>query len=92
MREFIYLNICFKNMSKEQIIEEAMRLSDKDREEVAELLLLTRSGGYSPEEIGRLWSEELRRRLLNLKAGNAVLHDGNTVIEEALSRLRNREV
>ena len=78
-------------MSKEQIIEEALRLGELEREQVVETLRLTIRHGSS-EEIDRLWAEELNRRLQNLRAGKAVLHDGDTVITEALSRIRNREV
>jgi hypothetical protein len=74
-------------MSKEQIIEEAMKLDEKEREEVVEILLIKTGNGYSPEEIEKRWAEEAERRVDKILSGTAVLHDG----EEVMERLRSRK-
>ena len=68
-------------MSREQVIQEALALSEEDREMLAEDLLLSLKG-VSSEQIEKAWIDEAKRRLDEVRAGTAILHDADEVIEE----------
>ena len=74
-------------MSKEQIIEGALLLEEGDRELLAERLLLSIDHS-PPEEIERLWMEEIEKRLENMRAGNMTYYNGEKVLNELLAQLR----
>ncbi len=73
-------------MSKEQIIEGALALDEKDRELLAETLLLS-IDHTPPEEIERLWMEEIEKRLTNMHNGNTTYYDGDKVLSDLRARL-----
>jgi putative addiction module component (TIGR02574 family) len=62
-------------MTKEQIIEEAMRLDEREREQVVETLRLTINHG-TPEEIEKRWADEAERRLDDILNGTSKTLDG----------------
>ena len=74
-------------MSKEQIRQEALALSEEDREALAEELLLTIDRS-TPEEIEKAWIEEAEKRVESIRNGTAILHDGPAVMEELREKYR----
>jgi len=68
-------------MSKEQIIEGALGLSEEDREWLAEELWLSIDHS-SPEEIEKAWIKEAEKRMDSVRNGTATLHDGPQVLKE----------
>ncbi len=74
-------------MSKEQIIDGALALNEEDRELLAERLLLSIEHA-PPEEIERLWMEEIEKRLENMRAGNTTYYNGEKVLSDLRARLR----
>ena len=68
-------------MSKEQIIEGALALSEEDRESLAEELWLSLSHS-SAEEIEKAWIDEAEKRIEGVRNGTVALHDGPQVMKE----------
>ena len=54
----------------EKVLDEAMKLPDGERRALG-LWLLDSVGDEAPEEIERVWIEEARRRLDEIRAGRA---------------------
>ena len=68
-------------MSKEQIREEALALSEEERELLAEELWLSLDRS-SPVEIENAWIAEAEQRMDNVRNRTAVLYDGPEVMKE----------
>lgn len=68
-------------MSKEQIIEGALALNEEERESLAEELWLSVHHS-SPEEIEKIWIEEVEKRMESVRNGTAILHNGPEVMGE----------
>lgn len=56
--------------NKDNILAQALKLSEKDRAEVAESLLQSLDP-ETEEEIAEVWDKEIRRRLKSLDSGKA---------------------
>jgi putative addiction module component (TIGR02574 family) len=69
-----------------KILEEALTLSEKERLFLAEALQESVDRPESQEEIDTVWREEIARRLKSIENGTAVLHDGETVFRELMSK------
>ncbi|MCA9681801.1 MAG: addiction module protein [Myxococcales bacterium] len=54
-----------------KVFEEALALSDSEREELVEIL----SQSLPPTELSTEWKAELARRIEKIESGRAVLHD-----------------
>ncbi len=57
-----------------RVFEEALALSDSEREELVEVL----SRSLQPVEISEQWRTELARRIEKIESGEAVLHDAES--------------
>ncbi|MFI5264311.1 MAG: addiction module protein [Candidatus Kapaibacterium sp.] len=68
-------------MSKEQIIEGALALSEEERELLANRLWLSLEHNSS-EDIEKAWMEEAERRLDDFHAGKVKTYDGEEVLKE----------
>jgi hypothetical protein len=62
-------------MSREQIIHEALSLNDKDRERLADELLVS-VDRLAPGEVEKIWIEEAQRRLEAMENGNSTPLNG----------------
>jgi hypothetical protein len=71
------------SLTKDQILAEAMALKPREREELAEELLLSVSEILDPE-----WAAEIRRRLGEIDQGEELL-DGDEVMRQARARVRS---
>ena len=74
-------------MSKEQLLEEVLSLSEEDREFLAEGLLLS-INHTSTEEIDSLWKTEAANRLDRTNNGELSTFDGKEIINTLRSSLR----
>ena len=75
-------------MSKDQIKQAALALSEEDREALAEELWLSIDHSTS-EEIEKAWIEEAEKRVESIRNGTAILHDGPTVMKELREKYSN---
>jgi putative addiction module component (TIGR02574 family) len=72
-------------MTRQQILDEAKRLSPGDRQAIAEALLdLPDEGDLSSEA----WRAEIARRIEEAEANPSSLHDGEAVFVEVRAKLR----
>ncbi len=65
---------------------EALKLAEKDRAELARILLLSLERSVD-QETEQIWAEEAERRYRELKAGTVEGIPSDRVFEEARSRL-----
>lgn len=75
------------SQSVKELETDALKLSGKDRAELARVLLLS-LGEVSDQETERLWAEEAERRYRDLKAGAVDAIASDQVFREARSRLK----
>jgi len=73
-------------MSKEQVLEQALKLDLKDRADLAQRLLSSLES-LNPEEHDRLWTEVAVRRAEELRSGKAKGYTWEEIKRDALSRL-----
>lgn len=74
------------NALAKKLADDALSLSDNDRAELADVLLLSlRPPGA--EEIDQAWAEEAERRVKEIDSGEVELLDGEKVLQEARARL-----
>ena len=66
---------------------EALKLAEKDRAELARVLLLSLEDSEDQDK-ALAWAEEAERRYQELKAGGVSAIPSDTVLEEARARLR----
>jgi len=74
-RQQFPLKACFIFMSREQLIHEALSLPQKEREMLAEELLVS-VDRISSQEIETLWKAEAERRLDAMLDGSSIPVDG----------------
>ena len=72
-------------MTKEQLLAEAMALDVKERESLAEELLLTVDDG-TREEVDAAWAEEIQRRIAEYERGEVKAIPGDQVLRELRGR------
>ena len=63
-------------MTKEQILEQAMALNPRQREELAEELLLSVDEILDPR-----WAAEIQKRIAQIDRGETTLHPADEVFE-----------
>jgi putative addiction module component (TIGR02574 family) len=66
---------------------EALKLTEKDRAELARVLLLSLDDS-GDQDTERVWAEEAERRYLELKLGAVEAIPSGVVFEQARSRLK----
>lgn len=66
---------------------EALKLAEKERAELARVLLLS-LGDSEEQEVEQAWAEEAERRYQELKTGAVEGLPSDDVLEEARSRLK----
>lgn len=73
------------------MLEQAKQLTPEERAELANALWdsLDNAERLPPDQVERLWAEEIRRRDDRLQAGEAVSHDADQVIDEIEGELRS---
>jgi putative addiction module component (TIGR02574 family) len=72
-------------MTKDQLLAEAMALDVREREALAEELLLTVDDG-TREEIDAAWAEEIDRRIAEYERGEVKAIPGDQVLRELRAR------
>ena len=72
-------------MTKEQIYAEAIALDVREREALAEELLLTVDDG-TREEVDAPWAEEIERRIAEYERGEVKAIPGDQVLRELRAR------
>jgi putative addiction module component (TIGR02574 family) len=72
-------------MTKEQIYAEAIALDVREREALAEELLLTVDDG-TREEVDAAWAEEIERRIAEYERGEVKAIPGDQVLRELRAR------
>ena len=72
-------------MTKEQLYAEAMALDVREREALAEELLLTVDDG-TREEVDAAWAEEIERRIAEYERGEVKAIPGDQVLRELRAR------
>ena len=75
--------------SAEKIIAEALELDEKDRARVAHELLRSLDHGEDEDAVDA-WTDELRRRLQEVKDGTVELDDWDDVRRRLAARRANR--
>ena len=70
-------------MTKTQLLAEALTLQPKEREELAEELLLSVN-----EVLDEEWAAEIRRRVAGIDGGEQLL-DGDEVMRQARTQVRS---
>lgn len=77
----------------DKVQEDALRLTEKERANLAYLLLRSLDGeaDESEEEVAAAWDEELDRRVAEVDAGEAELIPWEEVKRQALALLANRK-
>ena len=73
-------------MSKEQVLEQALKLGVKERAELASKLLVSLEE-LSPEENEKLWLEVAERRVEELRSGKVKAIPLEDVLKDVESRL-----
>jgi putative addiction module component (TIGR02574 family) len=78
------------NDSLNQVEEQALRLSVRDRARLAHRLLesLDEAAGEDPAEVERAWKEEIERRVAAFDAGGIELVPSADVLREARAKFR----
>jgi putative addiction module component (TIGR02574 family) len=78
------------NDSLNQVEEQALRLSVRDRARLAHRLLesLDEAASEDPAEVERAWKEEIERRVADFDAGGIELIPSDEVLREAHAKLR----
>jgi putative addiction module component (TIGR02574 family) len=78
------------NDSLNQVEEQALRLSLRDRARLAHRLLesLDEAVAEDPAEVERAWKEEIERRVADFDAGGIELVPSDDVLREARAKLR----
>lgn len=74
-------------MKVKTVEAEALMLPEKDRAELARVLLLS-LGGAEEQDAEAVWAEEAQRRYEELKVGAVEAIPSERVFEEARSRLK----
>jgi len=77
-------------MSRAEILKAALDLPEQEREQLVEELSASLHGGFATKEIEESWEAEVARRLAEIDAGTAVLHDWPEVRDELLAELRGQ--
>jgi putative addiction module component (TIGR02574 family) len=72
-------------MTKKQIISEAMSLDPRDREAIAEELLLSVDSA-TQEEVSDAWAAEIQRRVARADRGEG----SSKPVDKIVARLRNK--
>lgn len=75
----------------QSMLEQAKQLTPEERAELANALWdsLDNAERLPPDQVERLWAEEIRRRDDRLQAGEAVSHDADQVLDEIEGELRS---
>lgn len=76
-------------MSRKELVARALKLSAKDRADLAHRLLRSLDGAADPDA-GRLWIAEIERRAESLKRGEGRLTDWETLRRKLLKRSKSR--
>jgi putative addiction module component (TIGR02574 family) len=71
-----------------EILDRALRLSEAERRYLVEKLRETVQDEDPPTELSPAWRQEIARRLERMDRGEAVLHDGEQVLRELLSKYK----
>jgi putative addiction module component (TIGR02574 family) len=71
-----------------QLLEAALKLPAKEREQLVEELNATLRGGFASKAIEQAWTSEIERRAAEIDSGKAVLRDWDEVRDEILAELR----
>lgn len=74
----------------EAVLEQARRLTDEEREELAEALLAELDAGDDDVELEGGWNAEIARRDALVESGEMPLHDAESVMADADALLRDR--
>jgi putative addiction module component (TIGR02574 family) len=75
--------------SLNQVEEQALRLSVRDRARLAHRLLESLDeAAEDPAEVERAWKEEIERRVADFDAGGIELVPSDSVLREARAKLR----
>ena len=75
-------------MTPEELLEAALQLPREDRLRIAERLFESAEDEGWPDNLHPAWRDEIASRLDKLDRGEAVLHDHDDVMREALARVR----
>lgn len=70
----------------DEILDRALKLPEAERRYLAEKLRETVNEQEPPADLSPAWREEIARRLERMDRGTAVLHDGEQLLEELLSK------
>ncbi|MFO0791577.1 MAG: addiction module protein [Pirellulales bacterium] len=70
----------------QQVLQTALALPPHEREEVAEMLLLS-LGEPSPEDVEAAWGDEIKRRLDSIDRGEVTMIPADEVMRELRERL-----
>jgi putative addiction module component (TIGR02574 family) len=80
------------SISKGELLQQALRLEPNQRAELAEQLLESiRQSDFESEDLRRAWSDEVERRLEEVRHGRAELIPWEQVQEELSNVVRHRE-
>jgi hypothetical protein len=70
-----------------QLLDEVLRLSAEDRALIAVELEASLDEGTSPEQIEKLWADEIQRRAREVREGRSRGRDGKEVLAEIRAEL-----
>lgn len=70
-----------------QILEAALKLSAKDREQLVTELGATLQSGFASENIEQAWARDIGRRATEIDSGKAALRDWCDVRNDILAEL-----
>jgi len=70
----------------DEILDRALKLPEAERRYLVEKLRETVQDEEPPAELSPAWREEIARRLDRMDRGEAVLHDGDEVLRELMSK------
>ena len=76
-----------RSMTKQQVLDEAMKLGLKDRRDLAEAIYDSTGIG---DEMSDEWAAEIQRRVDQIDRGEATLIDGDEAIRQARAALKQR--
>jgi hypothetical protein len=82
------------SMTTQELLAAALELPEEKRAELARNLLASLDtdvsdlGDMSSEEWTAAWSDEIRRRVVEIRSGQAVLVDGDDALQQVRERLR----
>ena len=77
-------------LQTKEILDDALQLPDKEREQLVDELSASLHSGFSSAEIEQSWASEIERRSSEIETGKAVLRDWDEVRDEILTDLRDR--